>query len=131
MRKSIRVRLGKGMGASTKTVDVVLAGNSSVRNGAIGSGTQVVPAADGEEVFAVTGDTKRNARVVVVNVDQFGVGFVRELRTVFPNVKIVALSNHPRVLVRAMKAGATVALPLSTPAPQLASVIRRLARSGR
>ncbi len=46
--------------------------------------------------------------------------------TVFPNIPIVALTDDPQKLSRAVAAGATVALPGSTSPDQLAMVVRRL-----
>jgi hypothetical protein len=41
-------------------------------------------------------------------------------------VKIVVLASSPRAMVAALKAGAAIALPRSTPASTLARVIQRL-----
>jgi DNA-binding NarL/FixJ family response regulator len=51
---------------------------------------------------------------------------VHDLRTVFPSIPIVALTDDPQKLARAVAAGATIALPRSTPLDQLAKVVRRL-----
>jgi DNA-binding NarL/FixJ family response regulator len=51
---------------------------------------------------------------------------VHDLRTVFPGIPIIALTDDPQKLSRAVAAGATVALPRSTPPDQLAKVVRRL-----
>ena len=55
-----------------------------------------------------------------------GASFVHDLHVVFPNMRIVALSKSPKLLAAALKAGASVALPSSTPSPTLAAVIARL-----
>jgi DNA-binding NarL/FixJ family response regulator len=79
-----------------------------------------------EPTFDEASSRKMDTRVIVVDADEFGLGLIRDLHTVFPSVKIVALSSSPRMLARAMKAGAVVALPRSTPPATLARVIRRL-----
>ena len=45
-----------------------------------------------------------------------------------PQVKIVALAAGPKTMAAALKAGATVVLPRSTPPATLAKVIQRLAK---
>jgi DNA-binding NarL/FixJ family response regulator len=66
--------------------------------------------------------------VIVVDVDEFGVGLVRDLHAVFPSVKIVALAAGPKTMAAALKAGATIVLPRSTPPATLAKIIQRLAK---
>jgi hypothetical protein len=52
---------------------------------------------------------------------------VRDLRLVFPNVRVLALVASQRSSVKALQAGATLALPLSAPLSQIASAIDQLA----
>ena len=52
---------------------------------------------------------------MVVDADRYGVGLVRDLATVFPGVRIIALTNDPRRLAQAIRAGAAIAVPRSTP----------------
>jgi DNA-binding NarL/FixJ family response regulator len=66
----------------------------------------------------------------VLDADQYNLGLVHDLRTVFPGVKLIVLTNDPKKLVRAVAAGATVALPKSTPTVKLAKVVAALT-SGR
>jgi DNA-binding NarL/FixJ family response regulator len=66
--------------------------------------------------------------VIVVDVDRYGLQLVRDLHTVFPSLKIVALTNDPRRLAQAVRAGAAVAVPRSTPPSDVATLIRRLTR---
>jgi len=87
---------------------------------------KVVLATGIETTFDAAANRKTDARVIVVDVDEFGVAFVRDLHTVFPAVKIVALSSSPRTMARALKAGAVIALPRSTPPARLANVIQKL-----
>jgi DNA-binding NarL/FixJ family response regulator len=87
---------------------------------------RVVKARGIETTFDAAADRNADARVIVVDVDEFGVAFVRDLHTVFPAAKIVALSSSPRTMARALKAGAVIALPRSTPPATLAKVIQKL-----
>ena len=93
----------------------------------IGNGTRVVPAI-GEDTWTIAGSQERNVQVIVVDVDRYGLQLVRDLHTVFPSVKIVALTNDPRRLAQAVRAGAAVAVPRSTPPADVAKLIRRLTR---
>jgi DNA-binding NarL/FixJ family response regulator len=65
--------------------------------------------------------------VIVVDVDRYGLGFVRDLRTLFPSVRIVAVSSSRRTLSQAARVGANAALPRKTPAAQIGKTIRALA----
>ena len=65
-------------------------------------------------------------RVIVVDVDAFGVSLIRDLHAVFPSTKIVALTSSPRQMIASLKAGAVIALPRATPASVLTRVITRL-----
>ena len=79
-----------------------------------------------EPTFDAAANRKTDVRVIVVDVDAFGVGLVRDLHTVFPSVRIVALASTPRLLAGALEAGATIVLPGSAPASTLARVIQGL-----
>ncbi|HJX46756.1 MAG TPA: hypothetical protein VJ375_02835, partial [Gaiellaceae bacterium] len=54
-------------------------------------------------------------------------------RTVFPStsVRLIALTNDPKKRVRAVAAGATIALPKRTPNLKLAKVVAALTSSTR
>ncbi len=52
---------------------------------------------------------------------------MRDLHTVFPDVRLVAISSKRRNLAAAKRAGATLALPKRTPARTLRKAIRSLA----
>jgi DNA-binding NarL/FixJ family response regulator len=67
---------------------------------------------------------------MVVDVDQFGLSFVRDLHTVFPSLRMVVLSRDPKVLARASKVGATIVLPRSIPNSVLAAAVSRLLKKG-
>ena len=124
------VNIGSGAGAP----EVVLDGSDQLRrNLALGLGpsdTHVIKSVP-DDTFALAGASNRNVQVIVVDVDQYRLSFVHDLRTVFPELKIVALSNDPALLSRAVPAGATVALPTSTPPQVLAKIVRRLLSTGR
>jgi hypothetical protein len=79
-----------------------------------------------EPTFDAAASRRIDVRVIVIDVDAFGVGLVRDLHTVFPSVRIVALASTPRLLARSLAAGAAVALPRATPPATVARVIERL-----
>jgi Bacterial Ig domain/Bacterial Ig-like domain len=113
-------------------VDVVLAGNAGIRKelalGLQDQGVRVTAASGDDDAFGLAGSSQRNVRVMVVDADRYGVGLVRDLATVFPGMRIIALTNDPRRLAQAIRAGATIAVPRSTPSKELAKLIARLAR---
>jgi large repetitive protein len=86
----------------------------------------VVRASSVEPTFDAAANRGRNVRVIVVDIDQFGVSLIRDLHTVFPSVKIIGLTSRPKTMVAALRAGASVVLPRSTPSPKVARVVRRL-----
>jgi DNA-binding NarL/FixJ family response regulator len=110
-----------------KVKDVVLAGAdlpkqlpSEAKNGAR------LVASSSDSAFSLAGDPRLNVEVIVVDADQYTLGLVHDLRTVFPGVKLIVLTNDPTKLSRAIGAGATVALPKSTPSAKLAKVVAAL-----
>ncbi|MGE5690197.1 MAG: OmpL47-type beta-barrel domain-containing protein [Pseudomonadota bacterium] len=132
-RKTVRIRIVRAAGALVPArgpVVVALAADARLRARVAptlrGTRTHLVTAA-GDTAFDVAADPRRNVRVVVVDVGRYGASLVRDLRVVFPGVRLVALVSRPGDLLRATRAGATVALPRSTPPAKLARVIRRLA----
>jgi len=82
---------------------------------------------DTDATFRAAADPSRRVVVIVVDADLLGVTTIKDLHTIFPDVRILALSRDPSVLARAVPAGATVALPTSTPTAQLATMVSRLA----
>jgi hypothetical protein len=127
-RKTIVVQVfGKRPPVERRPVEVVLTGASTEIGRGIGNGARVVPAI-GEDTWAIAGSQERNVQVIVVDVDRYGLQLVRDLHTVFPSLKIVALTNDPRRLAQAVRAGAAVAVPRSTPPADVAKLIRRLTR---
>jgi hypothetical protein len=124
------VRPGRRPALRRGPVSVVLTGSPTARGGVVrplARGQTRAVKADADAAFVVTASRARNVEVVVVDVDRFGLALVRDLRVVFPMVRIVALTDKPRLLVRAIKTGATIALPRSTPDAQLVRIVRRLA----
>jgi hypothetical protein len=61
-------------------------------------------------------------------VDEHGLRFVRDLHTVFADVRILALGSSQRLLRESVKAGATAARLRTTPRKRLAELVARLAR---
>jgi hypothetical protein len=134
IRKTQKVRVAGPKGTTvivpTKPVEVVLAGNPRSRDklalGLASSNARVVPAQI-ETTFSAAGSTERNVAVIVVDVDRYGVGFVHDLRTLFPSIRLVAVSSSRRTLTQASHAGANVALPRATSASAFGRTIRGLA----
>ena len=89
-------------------------------------GARVVAAQGVEPTFNAAASRTTDVRVIVIDMNQFGSSLIRDLHAVFPSVKIVALASTPRAMVAALKAGAAVALPRSTPPSTLARVIQKL-----
>ena len=79
-----------------------------------------------EPTFDAAANRRTDVRVIVVDVDAFGVALIRDLHTVFPSMRIVALTSGPRQMIASLKTGASVALPRSTPASVLTRVITKL-----
>jgi len=109
-------------------IEVVLAGPAT--KGLAGKFStrkpRLVSAAGIEPTFDAAANRRTDVRVIVVDVDVFGVGLVRDLHTVFPSVRIVALASTPRLLAGSPAAGAVIALPRATPPATLARVIETL-----
>jgi hypothetical protein len=127
-RKSIAVQVvGKRTRPDNRPTEILVTGASTDIARGLGAGTKVVSAV-GEETWAITGAQDRNVQVIVIDVDRYGLQLVRDLRTVFPSVRIVALTNDPRRLAQAIRAGAAVAVPRSTPPADIGRLIRRLTR---
>jgi hypothetical protein len=90
------------------------------------SGVRVVSTA-GEDTFSAAGTLGANVGVIVLDVDEYGLAMLRDLHTLFPNIRLVALSASSTKLARAKSLGATVALPASASPPQVAMLVDRLA----
>jgi hypothetical protein len=68
-----------------------------------------------DAAFELSAVLSKHVRVVVVDVDEYGVQLVRDLRTVFPEVRVLALSNTASLRAAAKRSGAAKALPRTTP----------------
>jgi hypothetical protein len=126
--RTINIRLlGKGR-RPFQRVAIVFAGTATkgVSLKSAKRKPKLVSASGVEPTFDEAASRKRDVRVIVLDVDELGIGLVRDLHTVFPSVKIVALASGPRLMAAALKAGASVILPRSTPRVTLAKVVRRL-----
>ena len=112
---------------SRSKVEVVLAGEQHpktvVQSALAGSRARVVAQADLDQTFALAASNSHDIKIVVVDVDKHGVGFVRDLRTVFPSIRVIAIATQPADRVRALRAGAVQALPRKTTSRQLAKAI--------
>ena len=126
--RTVRVRLFAGRGRGGP-VQVVIAGSAVTPKLALRTKSAKIVKTTGEDsAFDAAGAGSNGVQVMVVDADQFGVQFVRDLHTVFPGLRMVALSRSPKTLAKAAKAGATIALPRSIPNSVLAAVVSRLLR---
>jgi hypothetical protein len=122
-----RVRIGAGTGAA-KAVDVVLTlKGAPTREPQSRGPVRHIYAAGVDQTYSVAAGSA-NARLIVVDADVYGLGLVRDLRAVFPNVRIVVLSSKPATIAAAQRAGATLALSKSLPQTKLLALIDALAR---
>jgi hypothetical protein len=78
-----------------------------------------------EQSFDVA--STRDASVVIVDADKYGMKLVRELRKVFPTTAVVALSKSKVTLAILARQGA-IALPSSTPAAKIAALVNTLSK---
>jgi hypothetical protein len=115
-----------------RPVEVVLAGDAPMKGTLgpelAGTNTRIVADATVDETFELASALSRDVKVVVVDVDAYGVVLVRDLRTVFPELKLIALARRPSTRAQAIRAGAVLALPRSTSTAKLAKAIARVAR---
>jgi hypothetical protein len=125
---TVRVRLFAGASRGGPA-QVVVAGSAVTPKLALGSkSTKIVKTTGEDSTFDAAGAGSNGVQVMVVDVDQFGVRFVRDLHTVFPALRMVVLSRSPKTLAQASRAGATIALPRSIPNSVLSAVVSRLLR---
>ena len=133
--RRLRLQVVSGKGRLPQTAargaraDVLVAADRRTRDGIARSlGTRLrVTRVDIDASFELTGSWRRNVRVVVVDVDELGLRSVRDLRAVFPDLRIVALTSGPGQRRRALQAGATTAVPRAATPRRLAEVVARLA----
>jgi hypothetical protein len=127
--RRIKVRLVRTAGVvrPVQRLGVVLTGSTGrdVR-GRLPRNAKLLATTGIDPTFDAAASRTTDVRVIVLDTNQFGTALIRDLHTVFPSVKIVALASTPRVMVTALRAGAAIALPRSTPPSTLARVIQRL-----
>ncbi|HWG56720.1 MAG TPA: PASTA domain-containing protein, partial [Gaiellaceae bacterium] len=116
---------------STKPIEVVLTGGRIGRNAVgagLGSRGRVVASAAAFDTFLLVASPRHDVSIVVVDVDRHGIRFVADLRTVFPELRVLAVSDDAALRRRALRAGAVRALPRSS-GVTLAKAIARVASS--
>jgi hypothetical protein len=121
--------LGRLVNPRLPRVEVILAGADLQKGAALAFGpkrTKLSSAANADRAFELAAANNGNVQVIVVDVDVYGVGLVSDLRTVFPNVNIVALSNSSQTLKAAKRAGATATLKRSASRRTITRVVSRL-----
>jgi hypothetical protein len=129
--RSVNLKLvGKGLAQATlkrTEIEVVLAGEQHPKNvvqsALAGSRARVVAQAGLDRTFDLAASASHNVGLVVVDVDAYGVGFISDLRTVFPAIRVIAVASQPADRVRALRAGAVRALPRQTTSRGLAKAI--------
>jgi hypothetical protein len=125
--RKITIRLVEGRNAIAVPARVLLAGPAA--GGIRGTFTQkprFIIASGIEPTFDAAASRRTDVRVIVVDVDAFGVSLIRDLHAVFPSTEIVALTSGSKQMAASSKAGAAIALPRSTPASTLGRLIQRL-----
>ena len=126
--RKITIRLVGARNMPAAPVQVLLAGPAarSISGKFPAQTPKLVSASAIEPTFDAAASRRTDVRVIVVDVDAFGVSLIRDLHAVFPSTKIVALTSGPKQMVASLKAGASVALPRSTPASVLTRLVTRL-----
>ena len=89
----------------------------------------VTSSSGADQTFQLVASPRHDVGLVVVDADAYGTRFIADLRTVFPSVRVIAISREPARRALALRSGAIRALPRSTTAKQLAKAIA--AASGR
>jgi hypothetical protein len=125
--RTVRFRL-VGRTAPVQKIQIVLAGTAAQGVGGRLGKQKPMFVTSVDPTFDAAANRNRDVRVIVVDADELGVATVRDLHIVFPSVKIVALAAGPKTMAAALKAGATVVLPRTTPPATLAKIIQRLAK---
>jgi hypothetical protein len=126
MSRKITIRLLGAGNAQVAPARVLLAGPAARSIGGKFPTRKLVTASAIEPTFDAAASRRTDVRVIVVDVDAFGVSLIRDLHAVFPSTKIVALTSSPRQMTASLKAGAVIALPRATPASVLTRLITRL-----
>jgi hypothetical protein len=127
--RRIKVRLVNAAGAAkpAQRVGVVVTGSAAGDvKGRLPRSARLLTAVGVDPTFDAAASRTTDVRVIVLDTNQFGTALIHDLHTVFPSVKIIALASTPRGMATALRAGAAIALPRSTPPSTLARVIQRL-----
>ena len=118
-------------GTATRPVDVLFASKKAfaaeVSRSLPLSSVRISPT-DLEGAFDLSASSSRDVRVVVVDTRIYGLQLVRDLRTVFPELRILAIATDRRLQARALKAGADAAVPPTATAFQVARATSALLR---
>ncbi len=124
----ITIRLVGAHNVTAVPTRVLLAGPAAggIRGTFTTQKPKLITASGVEPTFDAAASRRTDVRVIVVDVDAFGVSLIRDLHAVFPSTKIVALTSGPKQMAASLKAGAAIALPRSTPASTLGRLIQRL-----
>ena len=135
IRRTVNIRLAAPKPLKPRSqqqkVDVVFAGEraalDSIAAQLAGTRARALARTDDDGTFALASSRSRNIGVAVVDVDDYGVGVVRDLGIVFPRLQLIGIARDPGTRQRAVRAGAVLALPRSTPAAKAARAIARIA----
>jgi hypothetical protein len=124
--QKIRVITAKAKAHTANPAQIILTVSDSTKSAqeAVQSAGQTIEATP-EQSFTVA--STRDASVVIVDADKYGVKLVRDLHAVFPTTSIVALSKSKVTLAILNREGA-IALPSSTPANQIAVLVQQLSK---
>ncbi len=111
---------------------VVLAGTKVQKAAAVRfrkAGPKLLRATNVDRAFDLAAANNGSVGVMIVDVDELGVGVIHDLRVVFPSLKLVALSSSPQQLAAAKRAGANVTVRRAAAKQKLTKVVTRLLRS--
>jgi hypothetical protein len=135
--RTLKVSLVTARSANAKPkpneIELVLSGQTpageKLRPGRDGTPRRLVSVAGVDQTFDVVSASGRKLTVVVVDADAYGTRIVADLRTVFPSVRVVAVSGEPATRALALRAGAVRALPRSVSRGRLAKAVAAAASS--
>jgi hypothetical protein len=124
--QKIRVITAKAKAHTANPAQIILTVSDNTKSAqrTVQSAGQTIEATP-EQSFDVA--STRDASVVIVDADKFGVKLVHDLRTVFPTTAIVALSKSRVTLAILARQGA-IALPSSTSAKKIAALVDKLSK---
>jgi hypothetical protein len=127
-RTSHKIRVitanAKARTAVPAQIILTISDSTKVAQRALQSAGQTIEATP-EQAFAIA--STRDASIVIVDADTYGVKLVRDLRLVFPTTAIVALSNSKVTLAILARQGA-IAVPSSMPAAKFSALVGKLAK---